>query len=347
MPADLRRKRASLGANKRPRHIFDTGVVLFTYLPGHPRNGSGFMVECDVVLVQTRQVHRNVPVLQRSSGVYSQHPRYEPIPSFTDEALKEADIDLFYRGLETRLTRLDSLSGEQVVLGYLRSNDTDPFIAGSFEHSQTKLASHRRFGRRYRLVHQGAVALIDDKGAALVDLRQSKAKQAASMMVQLGEQQPLIVDTAAGSLSISGQGSDVLLRHSSGARCAFSLSGPLLLRTAGAQGVITLEARKDARLELTPGSSAQAKLSADKVVLEEDDSDSHPGRVTVSATGVRIEKGEEELLQLLRELLQALSSARPVVGGSTGTMQLDTLPPETLSTVVSRLEDRLAAIGDF
>lgn len=281
---------------RAPRHALDVGVVLETYLPGHPRNKTGTQVECDVLLVATRQVHRNVPVLQDAgSARYSHGPPQIPVPTREDTADPGGGVRLSPTG--GQVSRLDDLSGSQVILGYLRSNANQPVIIGALFHSHAVTGPHRKTQRLRDTVHQGTATAIDDGGSVLVDIRQAKAGPGAGIFVRAGAGQQVQLTQGRGTLTLRGDDAGgALVTHSAGFQLELAEDGGVVLR-----GPRTLTVRVIGGGRVTVAADS-VEVAAPNVALVETSSPVEPGAVRVLAEGLRYERGGEELGVWLKDL---------------------------------------------
>jgi len=338
------RRRVPTDGYDRARHVLELGIVLNTYLPGHPSNKTGSDVECDVLLVVSRQLHRNVPVMQKGSGVNSQWPRWIPVPSTRDMADPEGSVQIGFNPDTSKLSRLDDLDGEQVIVGYVRGNNTDPIVMGTLGHSQSKLTPKSREGRLHRLLHQGTAVGVSESGAPFLDIRHSKGSVATKVTVAVLDHQSVDVVSPSGTFSVQAVSDGVLLRHSGGGRVYFDSQGNC--------GVISDSHRAAVQMRVGPSSlvlEQNAKsgvsvstLAGKTVQLVETSSESAKGVISLRGSGISVEKDGEELLQIIYDLMQVVEgltdsqTANPVL--TRGSTVIDLVP---------LLRARLEKIGDL
>lgn len=335
-------RRKSPRQTGRPRHVIEAGIVLETYLPGHPRNLTGTDVECDVILVNSRQIHRNVPVLQRGSGTHSHGPRWIPQPTRVDLSSPDGIVELAARKDGDRISRLDALDGEQVILAYVRSRNVDPIIIGSLGHSRTTLVPHKTFGRLYQTVNQGTTAGIDDGGSVFIDIRQAKAADRGAVTLQMASDQAVVVTQGPTSITIRSDSTGrTVVEHANGAQVRFEKNGDVELR---ARGGVTLYDNDGDRLLLDDDS---AQLTGGSVTIAEDTNSSNPSTISLTENGIKIQKNEEDLLNLIKEAFELLKDGTSPAGplsagpGREYAIQFSDIPGS------DGLLERLNKVGDF
>lgn len=325
----------------RPPSVFESARVLKTYLPGHPRNKSGSSIECDVITSSRRQLLTNVPVLQRGSSVYSHSPRFIPAETTKDLADPEGAIKLTGDKFGDRYSRLDDLDGESVLIAYQGGSNVDPIIVGSHERGDSELVHDRTHGRLRREVNQGTSAGIDDGGSVFVNVVQARDGEQASVEIQTDAAQTIRVTQGSASFSISAdENGQHHVQHGSGTSIVFAPEGYITIR---ANGDVYLADDSDDSLILTSGI---AQLYGGEVVLQENESDSNPATITLTSSGVSIQRNEEELFAVLVDLLETLQTLTGNSGAQiTGTPVTSEAAAPVISDMLEPIIDRLKEIG--
>lgn len=159
-------------------------VVIRTYVQDDPANTRRKQqVTCDVILVSSNIPLYRVPVMQHGQyGVNNVHGLY--VPRATSRSLTGEELNfraLSPQGSPTgRVTSLDDLDGDHVIVSFLESDPDMPIIVGSMTHEktnrgvQTQVASPPVPGTPqkddYYIHHYGAELRIGAEGDLVIDL---------------------------------------------------------------------------------------------------------------------------------------------------------------------------------
>lgn len=194
------------GATRAPS--LSRGVVLATHYADDPVAQAGRVareVLCTVLLLNGWIVSR-VPVLQRGSGI-SNGSLWIPQP--TTHNLDTGEVITFTDGqIRGKITNLDALNGERVLIDFIANDPSQPVIVGSMGHPRTRRAPEATpinlpdpavdgslpsapQGQARWIGHQGSTAQIDSVGNVRIN---TTAAGTADHGGRLDAERPGLVD---------------------------------------------------------------------------------------------------------------------------------------------------------